>query len=114
VSKPLREVYQHYYDLIAANPGLTLAEYAKMTPCGSHYYSQLKDIITWMEYYGYLLYEGLSGDLWPYKVVERYPEDLHVDPIGHDCRWRRTGTTITWEGWKPDGRLPRWMKRHDR
>lgn len=117
MSEPDRVVYRRYYDLIAQHPGLTLSEYAKLTPHGSRYYSHLKRIVTNMEYYGYLLIEGSSGDLRPYKIIQRHPEDLHYDPISRDCRWRRTGTTLIREGprssrchWPQIGRSVRWWR----
>ena len=84
------ESYRKYYDMITKEPGMTLAYYAKQVP--SIGYTGLKMIITHMEYYGYLLAE-FNEALYPYKIVHRYPEDLHCDPVSRNTRWKRTGTT---------------------
>jgi hypothetical protein len=94
-------IYKKYYDLISAHPGLTLSEYARMTPGGTRYYSNLQKILSQMEYHGFLLIEGESGDLRPFKIIRRYPEDLHNDQVSRDCNWRRLGTTV-----QNNGRLP--------
>ncbi len=103
------ETYRRYYQLIAEHPGLTLAEYAKMVPTIG--YTHLKHILANMEYYGFLLYEGPSGDLHPFDIVRRLPGDLReIPPIGRDCRWRRTGSTLP--RYEPRrGKSPTWMPR---
>lgn len=85
----LSDVYRRYYDCIAANPGLTLSDLAKLQ--GARMISA-ENILAWMEYYGYLLSEN-EGRLYPYRIVRHYPQDLHNDPVSRNTRWKRTGST---------------------
>lgn len=83
--------YKKYYDLIATDPGKTLAQYARKTPNRS--LKNFSSIVANMEYFGFLLIEGPSGDIWPYKVIRRYPEDLHTDDAS---RWTKQRHANEW------------------
>jgi hypothetical protein len=93
MSTRCRDVYQHYYDMICARPGLTLAEYARMLPVKGSY-TNLANAIANMEYWGYLLYEGPRGDLHPWEIIDRLPGDLKEIPLNRTTRWKRSGTTL--------------------
>lgn len=76
-------VYKKYYDLIAEDPGHKTGYYARKL-YGDRYRSRhqdFTDVIANMEYYGYLLYEDDNRNLYPYKIVDRYPNDIHREKL---------------------------------
>jgi hypothetical protein len=106
--EPIRIVCQRYYDLIASLPGLRLADYARIAGRRA---DTVQGVIVSMEDNGYLLCEDDEGRVYPCRIVVRYPQDTHGDPVGHTTSWKRYGTERKVQDIQVrTGRLPRSLK----
>lgn len=78
-------IYSQYYEIVKNNPGLRMSEYSKL--CGVAR-SVFMRVLPSLEEFGFLLMED-DNRLFPYKVIRRFPEDLHDERKSRWTRWRR-------------------------
>ncbi len=76
-------VYKKYYDLTIRSSDYKISYYARKLYKDKYRsrHSDFINIIANMEYYGYLLYEDENRNLYPYKIVDRYPNDVHREKL---------------------------------